>query len=195
MHLNFLKHPHAENPPEVAACLQEISAGKTTLRLSAKEKRPPHDHACRGLVYLTVYLIEISAWARLELTEAKIFAKNLIKMSAVWADLAWTQKSRLQHYCGQDLSVKSSGMALGTAYSPLKLHWLKMSCKAFSGAAIIEINVYYNFTPLFLGNAQAGRWWQLSYRCLHFKIFPEHYRGFLATSFHGLCAQFCCLPS
>lgn len=79
-------------------------------------------------------------------------------MSAVWADLAWMQKSVLQHYCGQDLSVESSEKVLRKAYSPLKLHGPKTSCKAFPGAAFTKINAYCNFTPLFLGNAQAGRW-------------------------------------
>lgn len=55
---------------------------KPTRTLSAKEMRVGGP-ASRGLVWLhSGYLVEISAWARLEPREARIFPKNLIKTSA-----------------------------------------------------------------------------------------------------------------
>lgn len=55
----LFRAPHTDKPPEVATCPQEISAGKPTLRVSAKGIRFCGP-ASRGLVWLS-YLTEISA--------------------------------------------------------------------------------------------------------------------------------------
>lgn len=79
--LSFLEHPHAENPPEVAACLQEISAGKT--HPETKCKRDETGWPClQRLSLASGCLVDISARARLEPRKARNFPKNLIKMTA-----------------------------------------------------------------------------------------------------------------
>lgn len=54
-------------------------------------------------------------------------------------------------------------------YSPLKLHGFNMDCEAFPEVSFKEMNVDCSFAH-FLGNTQAGRWLQFSYRCLYCRL-------------------------